>query len=204
MKIFDISVLVHEKMLLYPGDKSIEIQEVKQVESDDWNLTNIILSTHLGTHVDSPQHIAKNGKRIDQMELEKFLGKAQVLDLTELDFGEKIDLRHLQHNSIRHDDIILFKTKNSTVLRGEYIHDAIELTIHAAQYLVDKQIKAVAIDYLSIGSRKVHEKLLNNEILVYETVDLSNVKPGNYYFMGIPLKIPTEGCPVRAVLIDDF
>lgn len=204
MKVHDISVLIHEKMLLYPGDKSIVIHQVKKVDTDDWNLSNITMSSHLGTHVDSPHHLMKSGRGIDQLEIEKFMGKAKVITLMELNFGEKITMQHLRQYPIQHNDIILFKTKNSTVLNKEYHSDAIELTIEGAQYMVDLKVKAVAIDYLSIGSREVHEVLLKNEILVYETVDLTHIEAGNYFFIGLPLKIPTEGCPVRAILIENF
>ena len=79
-----------------------------------------------------------------------------------------------------------------------------DLSKDGAQYLVDKGIKAVAIDYLSIGPRDVHDVLLKNDVLVYETVNLTDIHPGKYFFIGLPLKIRTEGCPVRAILIENF
>lgn len=190
-------------MLLYPGDKSIEIRQVKNVDSNDWNLTNITLSSHLGTHVDSPKHVLKDGIGIDQLGIEKFTGNSQVLDLRSIPFGEKITQKHLKPYLIQKNDIILFKTRNSSILNEGYNPNHVELSLLGAQYLVDLKIKAVAIDYLSIGTKDVHEMLLKSNILIYETVNLSDIEAGNYFFMGLPLKIPTEGSPVRAVLIQN-
>ena len=158
----------------------------------------------MGTHLDSPKHVLKNGIGIDQIDIEKCSGKCQVINLTSIPFGEKINSTHLKSHPIKENEIILFKTKNSSILNKEYNPDYIELGIEGAKYLVDMKIKAVGIDYLSIGSHEVHEILLKEKILVYEMVNLSNIKPGDYYFMGLPLKIPTEGCPVRAILIEEL
>ena len=75
--------------------------------------------------------------------------------------------------------------------------------------MIEKKIKAVGIDYLSIGDIDIHKLLLKNEILIHENLDLFQIVPNRYLFFGFPLKIEAaEGAPVRAVLfqalLDNF
>jgi arylformamidase len=204
MKIHDISILIDKNMLLYPGDKQVIIQQLKNLESEEWNLTEMRMSSHTGTHLDTPKHVLKDGIGIDQLNLARCVGKSIVIDLSSIPFGDKITREHLEQISIEKNDIVLLKTRNSSILTKKYNPDYVDLSIDGAQYLEDKRINAVAIDYLSIGPKEVHETLLKNDVLVYETVNLMNIQPGKYIFVGLPLKIGTEGCPVRAILIENF
>jgi len=108
---------------------------------------------------------------------------------------------------IAEGDIILFKTKNSYLLRENKFHDNyVGLSIESAKYLASKRIKTVGIDYLSIGprgdeGREVHRTLLREEIGIIEGLNLLNVREGLYFIVSLPLKIEGgEGSPVRAVL----
>ena len=83
--------------------------------------------------------------------------------------------------------------------------DYCALNAEGAQYLVDKGIELVGIDYLSIQRFKdpidTHVILLKNEVVILETIDLRSVEAGIYRLICLPLKIEgIEGCPVRAVL----
>jgi arylformamidase len=70
-------------------------------------------------------------------------------------------------------------------------------------------VKTVGIDYLSLvefdGGKKATEahETANQEMTVIEGLDLSKVKGGKYTFSGMPLKMHTDGAPMRAVLIDE-
>ena len=92
--------------------------------------------------------------------------------------------------------------KKKTTFNEDYVY----LTQEGASYLVSKKIRAVGIDYLSIGKysedKKTHLVLLEKNVLIYEGLNLKDVPPGEYQFYGFPLKITeSDGAPVRAVLI---
>jgi len=207
MKFYDISLQLDESLVIYPGDMTVKLQQLKNVEKDQWNLTGLSLSTHSGTHVDTDLHISASGKPVSEIELERCYGKALVVDLNDTSLGESISVQQLKSQLPSPQNcknlIILFKTGNSKVGYKSFHEDWVDLSSEGAEYLNRCQIKAVGIDSLTIGSYETHRALLLHRILVYEGLDLSAVEPGEYLFVGFPLKIKAEGGMVRAVLIQE-
>jgi len=201
-QIFDISIPIHEKMAIYPNNPKIEISSIKTPSS---YLSKIIFGTHTGTHIDVPRHVIKKGKGVDKIELEQIVGECRVLDMTKVKESIKID--DLKKYKIKKGERILVKTKNS--IRGfkKFYKDYIYLDGDAADYLTEKQIVLFGIDALSVkkpGSSDVraHTSFLKNEIVIFEGLDLSQVKEDNYYFIGLPLKMKgLDGAPARVILI---
>ena len=207
MKIHDISMLINEKIITYPGDMEVKIHHIKNAEQDEWNLTGITLGSHTGTHLDTPLHIADQKPNIAEIDLKQCYGSALVLDFTEIPFGKSISFENFDkkklNNEVLHDQIILFKTINSKLGFRQFRDDWVFLSAEVAEFLVSKKIKAVGIDALTIGPRDTHEILLNDNLLIYEGLNLKKIHAGKYVFIGFPLKMETEGAPVRAVLVED-
>lgn len=75
MKLYDATLAIHEKMVIFPGDPPFKKEPVSQIQTgDDVNLTRITMGTHLGTHVDPPAHFIENGATVDQLSLETLVG----------------------------------------------------------------------------------------------------------------------------------
>jgi len=196
-------VLLDEKMLIYPGDITTRIRKTQDIKTNGWNVSELYMSTHSGTHVDTLLHIMDDKDGVENIPLEKCIGECQVIDLTKIPFGECIKAEHLKDFSIEKNNIILIKTRNSTLDRKEFYDDFIYLSENAAEYLIKKDIKALGFDYLSIGSKMTHKILLINGVNIYENLDLKKIKPKKYIFIGLPLKIKAEGSPARVVLIEN-
>jgi len=209
MKVFDISVEIFEEMVVYPGDRKFSKKKVLDLkDGDSVNLSEICMNVHTGTHLDAPIHYIQNSNSISDINPNKFFGNAQVFDFTSIELGAGITEIDLSSLDIKADGIILFKTKNSELKKKKttFNEDYVYLTQEGASYLVFKKIRAVGIDYLSIGKysedKKTHLVLLEKNILIYEGLNLKDVPPGEYQFYGFPLKITeSDGAPVRAVLI---
>ncbi len=204
MIIYDISLNLDDKTAVYPGDPEVELHQEQTIETHGWNLTKISMGTHNSTHIDSLRHISDDGWGIDSIPLNKCLGKCKVLDLTHIQPGQSILRSHLEKFIISKDSIILLKTQNSKVVTKDYHSKIVSLNSEAAQFLVEKQVKAIGIDGLSIGNKETHKIILQKNILIYESLNLRQVEAGQYYFIGLPLKMKTEGSPVRAILIEGF
>ncbi len=204
MKIFDISMELKEKMLYYPGDPKMDVNIAPKSLNTEWNLSEISLGVHNGTHVDTPNHLGDKylSKGLD-IELNKCYGEAIVMDFSEIPFGKSIGVKDLEKYSISNSKIVLLKTKNSTILNKEFRKDFVYLSNEGAQFLLNAGVKTIGIDYLSIGPRDTHETILLNGILIYEGLNLKHIKPNFYLFIGFPLKLNTEGIPVRAILIKE-
>ena len=82
MKLYDISQEVFD-CTVFPGDpkpQNIKVSDMK--DGALYNLTEIHMCAHNGTHVDSPYHFIDDGKTIDEIPLEKFIGPAYVAEHT--------------------------------------------------------------------------------------------------------------------------
>jgi arylformamidase len=207
MKIHDISMLIDEQIITYPGDMGVSIQQIKKIPQDEWNLTGITLGVHTGTHLDSPLHVAANEKGIPEIDLKQCFGEAIVVDLTSVRLGESITAAHfeelLRKGVVFQDKIVLLKTQNSSVGYVEFREDWVGLDLSAADFLCKQKIKAVGIDSLTIGEKDPHQRLLLSGIVIYEGLVLEHIIPKSYTFAGFPLKLQAEGAFVRAVLIED-
>lgn len=204
-KPIDVSLLIHEDMIFWPSDPKFILERVSEIsKGNNANLSRISIGLHTGTHIDTPYHFLEEGKTLEEINILRFYGIAKVFELRSED---KILLRDIEDLNIERNDIILFKTKNSILLQEKTFHENyVGLSLEVAEYLVDKEIRAVGIDYLSIGprgeeGRRVHKTLLSKEIGIIEGLDLSKVSSGKYFFIALPLKIKGgEGSPVRAIL----
>ncbi|HOJ93012.1 MAG TPA: cyclase family protein [Dictyoglomaceae bacterium] len=201
----DVSLLIHENLVFWPNDPKFEREWVSKIsDGKNANLSKISLGSHTGTHIDTPYHFLEDGKKLDEIDLSRFYGLAKVFEIKNED---KISLGDVENLPIEKNDIILFKTKNSKLLLdNKFYENYVGLSWEAAEFLVEKEIKTVGIDYLSIGPRgeegkKVHRILLGKEIGIIEGLNLLNVQEGKYFLFALPLKIKDgEGSPVRAML----
>lgn len=204
-KPIDVSLLVHENMLFWPNDPKFQREWVAKIsEGKNANLSKITLGSHTGTHIDVPYHFLDHGKTLENIDISRFYGFAKVFEIKN---PNKILLQDIGALPIEEGDIILFKTKNSLFLKENIFHDNyVGLSLEAARYLADKNVKTIGIDYLSIGprgdeGREVHRILLGKEIGIIEGLNLLEIKEGKYFMMALPLKIKGgEGSPVRAIL----
>ena len=205
MKIYDISKEISEDMVIYKNRKenSPKISTTRRLE-EGANESKLDIHVHTGTHVDAPYHVLANGKNINELSPDKFMGKCIVLDFTKnKDLITKKDFMNSKIK-INKNEIILLKTKN--ILEKEFDFNFIYLEKTGAEFLVSKKIKAVGIDSLGIERNQpnhpTHIILAEKNIPIFEGLDLSKVKQGRYFFHGLPLKIKNgDASMVRAVLI---
>ena len=205
MNYIDITRQIEEGMPVYPGNPDPEIEQYRQIPEDSTTESRISIGSHTATHVDAPMHVFEDGESVKDMDLEAFHGEAQVLDLT--DQEEAVTKESLKEKEIE-SSIVLLKTMNSLRDFEVFDKDFIYLSLDAAEYLIEQNVKTVAIDYLSlvkfnggIDAEKAHQ-IANKEMTVIEAVDLKEAEEKKYTFSGFPLKISADGAPLRAVLME--
>lgn len=204
MEIFDVSVPIRDGMLHYAGNPPVHVKRVSSLEDGDpANVSELDLGAHSGTHVDAPAHFLTGGAGAETLPLEVLIGPADVVDATSatvaLDLVTLRDLELLPPGAER----ILFKTRNSQLWsRDEFTRDFVRLDGEAAAYLVERGVKLLGIDYLSIGDAEAHRILLSAGVVCVEGLDLRGIEPGPYELICLPLKlVGSDGAPARAVLI---
>ena len=99
---------------------------------------------------------------------------------------------------------IIFKTRNSDLWRKPgFQTDYVYLDPDAAEWLVNRGIRLVGTDYLSVDKMKsghaTHTRLLQAGVIIVEGLDCSEVPEGTYTLVCLPLKIKGgDGAPARA------
>jgi arylformamidase len=208
MRTYDITLMITPQSIVWPGDSPVVIKHTSSIASgDNANVSEISMSCHTGTHVDAPNHFLNNGITVDDLSLDLLVGRAYVLHL--------LDVSLITASVLMQADIpprtrrLLFRTRNSDLwVNGnkEFQTDYVALSIDAAELLVDRNVKLVGIDYLSIAPYKmgtpVHTILLNAGVVVIEGLNLSQVSQGRYNLHCLPLKLGgADGAPTRAILV---
>ena len=202
----DVSVSLRSGMVHWPSNPPVRIGRKLSIEHGDAaNVSEISMGAHTGTHMDGPIHFVQDGKGLDEMPLTATIGRARVIEISD---PESIKPDELQPNRLQRGERILFKTQNSARRWSseDFIEDFVYVSQEAARYLADRGIKTVGVDYLSVGGfRKdgveTHQALLEAGIWVIEGLDLSEVKPGEYELICLPVKIEqSDGAPARAIL----
>jgi arylformamidase len=202
MKIYDISLALGGKTIIYPGNPPVTIEERRGTTSVH---SLVSLGTHTGTHVDAPRHVFTKGRGLSEIPLERFVGTCRVLDMTRE--KKEVSLAALKKARIKKGERVLLKTVNSKKGFAKFRDDYIFLSGDGAGYLANIKVALVGIDYLSIKKRggsdqRPHTSLLAKNIPILEGIDLQRVRPGNYMLVCLPLKFGTiDGAPARAVLM---
>jgi len=209
MKIHDISIPISPTMPTYPGDPAVMIDHVLQIaQGDNANVSRLSFGNHTGTHLDPPIHFIPGGKTVDQLDLNTLYGPVRVVDMTHIEHAitaQDLERIKLPRRAVR----ILFRTRNSDLWeRPGFQKDFVAFAWDAAQWLVNRGIKLVGIDYLSAelydaSEPRTHRTLLGAGVIIVEGLNLKAITPGNYILACLPIKIKDgDGAPVRAILIE--
>lgn len=194
MRIIDISQEVLS-CAVYPGDPAPGVERVSRMEDGAmYNLSLLSMCAHNGTHVDAPFHFLRDGKTIDRMPLEAFVGWCYVV-------------RH--EGDVTREDAAAILERAEKAGAGERILIAGKATVtaDAARVFAGAGIKLVGNEGQTVGPEdgpmEVHLILLEKEIVLLEGVVLTDVREGRYFLNAAPLNIRgVDGAPCRAYLIE--
>lgn len=196
MKLYDISQEVFD-CTVFPGDpkpQKITVSDMK--DGALYNLTELHMCAHNGTHVDSPYHFINDGKKIDEIALEKFIGPAYVTEHTgdvSAEDAKKILARAGAGNA---------EAAKRLLLKGNLV-----VTAEAAQVFADAGVYLIGNESQTVGPEDapmhVHLILLGAEVVLLEGIRLADVPEGAYILNAAPINLGgSDGAPCRAVLIN--
>lgn len=195
MRIYDISQEVFG-CKVFPGDPSPQRNVLMSIsEGEVCNLTEFTMCAHNGTHVDAPYHFYDDGKKIDEVALDKFVGYAYVVE---------------HEGNISADDAVrmLEKAKdcNAEASKRLLVKGNATVTTEAAKVFADAGIKLFGNESQTVGPedapKEVHLIMLGAQIVLLEGIRLAKVPEGDYLLSAAPLNLGgADGSPCRAVLI---
>jgi arylformamidase len=207
MRTIDISMPVRPGMPSFPGDPPVTVSPVRQlVRGDPYNLSTWSFGSHAGTHVDPPRHFSEQGAPTDELDLELLNGPCEVVDVDpRAPYVRAGDVDRVPARTTR----VLFRTGNSArwARNPRYFSDYVALAPEVARPLLDRGIRLVGIDALSIesdpgGRFPLHRSLLSEGAVILEGLWLAEARPGPYELRCLPLRLADgDGAPCRAVLL---
>lgn len=196
MKIYDISQEVFS-CRVYPGDPAPEKKVLKSMgKGEVYNLTAFNMCAHNGTHIDAPFHFIKDGKTVDEICLEAFVGMAYVAE---------------HYGIVTGDDAIEIiekaKEQNPEAAKRILIKGEVEVSLEAAKVFAGSDILLLGNEPQAVGPQNapmaVHLVLLGANVILLEGIRLSEVSEGVYLLSAAPLNLSgADGSPCRAVLVD--
>jgi arylformamidase len=212
LKVYDVSLVIRAGMPTWPGEDGPVTTPLRRIaKGDTANVSLVSFSNHTGTHVDPPAHFIEGAGTVDELPLDALVGPCRLLAF---DGPGHIGAAWLERAGVpARTERILFRTRNSERWSDParpFDRDFVALDRTAARWCVDRGVKLVGIDYLSIepqGPEKegypTHKTLLGANIVIIEGLDLRDVPPGDYDLACGAIKFEGgDGAPARVFLIE--
>ncbi|MBS3121597.1 cyclase family protein [Candidatus Woesearchaeota archaeon] len=200
MKIFDLTMMIDEQTPVFPDSLKQEIKQTATIEKDGWNEKRISFSSHFSTHIDAPFHMLKEGKKLTDFKMDKFIGEGIVID-TKNNPEPSLD-------EVKQNDIVFFYTEHTKKAGSEeFFKNNPTISKLLAQRLIDKKVKIVGLDSFTPDNApfEIHKLFFKHDILIVENlVNLEKLIGKRFKCYILPLKIKdADGAPCRVIGIID-
>lgn len=200
-KLVDLSHPIIDHMPVHPYDNGVKLYRDRLLQTDKYNNSRLEIGMHAGTHIDTPMHLMEKETFIDEIPLQRLMGRGCLLDVR----GERvIEYKEQYRHIVAMDDIVLLLTNHSEKYgTADYYanHPVIEETL--ADFFIEKKIKMLGLDLPSPDKYpfEIHKKLFAKDILIIENMtNLTELLPASHFeVMAFPLKIRAEASMVRVV-----
>ena len=195
MKIYDISQEVFS-CTVFSGDPAPQREIMNDMNKGDlYNLTAVHMCAHNGTHVDAPYHFINDGKTIEQVSLEKFVGPCYVAEREGVVTAE--DAKEILQKA---------SDTNADAAKRILIKGKAEVSEEAARVFADAGILLIGNESQTVGPENapmaVHKVLLGADVVLLEGIRLAEVPEGVYLLNAAPLNLAgADGAPCRAILL---
>jgi kynurenine formamidase len=194
MELFDLTRPIHPGMPLHPGDPPVTLTAVRTHMTDGYEVTEVCLGSHTGTHLDAPRHFFPDGATLDKYPVERFIGPGLLVDCsTEMDrvIDASLLADALRPFHVPPGGFLLLRTGGCM------------LTADAAELLLECGAGVVGVDSASPDAEPypVHRLLLRREVLILENLcGLDRLEPGPLTCACLPLALTgADAAPVRVV-----
>lgn len=206
-RIYDLSQPVFANCPQYPDEnpRPAQVRLFYMLAVQGVNKEIVEISTHTGTHCDAPFHFFEDGRTIDQIPLDTYVGPATILDLRGKQPGSAIERAEVERfgDRIAEGDIVLLNTGwgHKRANTKEFLTEYVYLSGEAAEYLVGRGVKGVGIDAVSLGGYDdpakavpAHKAMLGGGKFIVEELYLPDeVMDGRKrLFVSAPVKL--QGC----------
>lgn len=213
MRVIDLTHVISPDMPVYPGTEGPKFLPANSYEKDGFKETLLSFYTHTGTHMDPPAHLFAGRTTLDAFPASHFVGKAVVIDCSDLREGDRITMDHVRRNPAAQEaEYLLFRTGWDRYWGMErYFGDYPCITPEVAEYLTASGKKGVGLDTIGLDpiadvNLTLHKQLFReHDIVIIENLtNLEQLGSDPVTFCALPLKHQdADGSPIRAIAILD-
>lgn len=213
MKIIDLTHTIKSDMPVFPGTEQPKLEPASTLEKDGFRETLLTMFSHTGTHIDAPYHVRDEGITLDKFAADKFVGRALIVDCSDLSENDVIDISYIDkyRDTIDEAEYIIFKTGWDKYWDQEkYFGNFPVINEEVADYLINSNKKGIGLDVISIEpieeeALTMHHKVLKNNLVIIENLcNLDAIGDKLFTFCALPLKYENaDGASVRAIAILD-
>ncbi len=202
MEMVDLSRIIYDGMPKIPILPDVHVQRCISLEKGQpLNVTELSLPCHAGTHVDAPIHIVPNGKSIEELPLDAFVGPGAVIAVKKKG-GEEVTAADLEKSgvAVSRGDILMLCTGWDEKFESPDYNLHPYLSVDAAKWMVEKGVKLFGIDCITVDlptplrqkgfDFPVHRILLGNGVLIAENVaNLGRIVGRKTRILALPLRV---------------
>ncbi len=199
----DISQPLTNDIAVWPGDTPFTFKlSFTKEQTGSVNIGQFTTSAHTGTHIDAPYHFDENGKKVHELDVNIYIGRARVVDVTGC---EVVGKEELEPFSLEGVERLLLKTSDGRDL-GHFPETFTIFRENIGPFLKGKGVRllgtdAPSVDAIDSKTMDAHHSLNDNGVYILENIVLTDVEPGDYELIALPLAMEgADGSPVRAVL----
>lgn len=202
-KWIDLSVIINQESLPYPGDPKLKINWAKSLKDDGYNISDVALNMHIGTHADFKKHVLD---KHDLIKVNDFIGNANVIQINPVDHILRTQDIESNYKLIEDkESILIIASGHEKHLNTEAYYNQPKFERSFYDFLRTYNIKLIGSDlpsyeYKEESFLEMHKQLLSNNIYLIENlVNLKHLSK-KVLFIGLPLPIEDiEASLIRAV-----
>ncbi len=214
LRLIDLSHPLADGQLSFPDDPGLRVETCGTLDSPGYNLTQISMSTHQGTHLDAPYHFFDDGKTVDRIPLDRFYGPACLVDLAPSEnlppkTPITVEMLRPHEEKFQRGAKVIYRTGWDRAFNTpEYFIDFPTLTLDAARWIAARQVDLLGMDTPTPSQqwKECHQILLGHEAEIVLVEGLAHLDrlPERFTFIGFPLNLQgRDGSPIRAVAAVD-
>lgn len=212
LRLVDLSQDIYDGAPTFAPDPKTHIKAHLTIADLNYNMTEISMSAHYGTHLDAPYHFFDDGRTVENLDVRKGFGLAHVLDFRHKKAREAIGLVDLEpyKDKVGPGSRLIFNTGWDKVLPDpDYFGGQPYLTVELTTWLAKQGVACLALDTPTTYPAEYtasHHSLLHAdaEVLIIEGLcGLDRLVGSEVILIAMPLRIRgRDGSPCRALAID--
>jgi arylformamidase len=212
LRLVDLSFDIYDGAPTFEADPKTHVRAHLKISDLNYNITELSMSAHYGTHLDAPFHFFDDGRTVENLDVRRGFGLAHVLDFTHKKEGEPITLEEVKAygDKVKKGSRLIFHTGWDKVIEDpKYFGGQPYLTVELTTWLAEQGVACIALDLPTTYPAEYtasHHSLLNkdSEVLIIEGLrGLDRLQNDEVILIALPLRIRgRDGSPCRAIAID--